>query len=82
MFNGGIVVILCLYGDDVARGIDLVVKTGSSFQRTVGIDREEGIIVIPSGQVEGDGVPFRIGGIELACYRADWLILGDGKLGG
>ena len=72
-----------MYGYGVIGGIALIIKNGSSLKCAVGIKGEEGIIIFPVYEVIGDGAVFiRIGRIEFANNRTDWLVFGKCEYGG
>ena len=82
IFDRGILVILCLYGDGVGRGVAFVIKNSGGFEGAIGIEREQRIIIFPAYEVVSDRIPIGIGGIELTHSSASRLVFQYGQCSG
>ena len=79
----GVELVFDLYADRVARGVVLVIESGGGLERTVLIEREEGIVSVacsPTHQGVGQDCGFASGSVALDHHhRTDRLVLGDGE---
>ena len=81
IFDHGILVVLCLQSNGVARGVAFVIKGGGGLD-AVGIEREERIIIFPAYELVSSRIPIRIGGIELTRSSASRLVFQYGQCSG
>ena len=80
-FHRCVELVLGLHADGVGRGVGFVIESGRGLERSVGLERKEGIVAVPGAadEVVGRGGGIRIGGVELTYDGSDWLVLGNGE---